>query len=279
MRQLIALWVALVCCAAPLRATPRHDDLEHRIQQLTQELQASPGREDLLLQRAELYRRHAQWDEALTDLAHLPNSRDSREFVLVNARLHRDLGFPNAARVDLDRYLLREPQDAPVRLLRSQVLELGGHFLAALLDLDRLIAALEFPEPDLFLARSRVASACPELAQAAIPRALAGLDEGSCRLGLLPSLQIAAIDLELLRGFHDAALQRLETLAQQSPRKESWLSRRGDIQLAAGREQQARDSYRAALGAIDRLNSHKRRAQAMETLEVHVRAQLLLIKP
>jgi predicted negative regulator of RcsB-dependent stress response len=63
-------------------------------------------------------------------------------------------------------------------------------------------------------------------------------------------------------------------VAVQSPRKESWLARRGDILAGAGREPEARAAYAAALAAIEALPRSARRTAAMVSLEKHVRAAL-----
>jgi len=104
--------------------------------------------------------------------------------------------------------------------------------------------------------------------------ALRGLDEGMEKLGPLITLQLAALDLELAQKRYDRALARLERIAAGSPRKETWLARRGEIMEQAGRKTEAHESYAAALAAIETLPPHRRRVKATTEMETRLRAAL-----
>ena len=265
----------LFFCAPRVLATPSvHDDLERQIALLTEELRSSPGDETLLIQRGDLLRRHREWDAAFADLAGVHALRRSQAFVLARTRLFRDLGFLRAATVETDGHLLVSPQDAQVRILRAEILELRGLHARALAGFDRALAELEHPEPDHYIARARIAVACIELGEGAVARALKGLDEGIARLGPIPSLQLAAIELELSRKNFDAALERLTTVSDQSGRTETWLAHRGRILLAAGRKDQALAAYEASLAAIRSLKPKQRRTATIQALEQSVIAAL-----
>jgi predicted Zn-dependent protease len=106
--------------------------------------------------------------------------------------------------------------------------------------------------------------------------ALGGLDEGIARLGPLVSLEQPAIELELQARRWDQALHRLDRLAAQSPRKESFHERRGQILLQAGRRAEARQAFRAALFALAALPPAQRATPAMAELEARLRRQLKL---
>ncbi|MBA2646756.1 MAG: tetratricopeptide repeat protein, partial [Pyrinomonadaceae bacterium] len=90
----------------------------------------------------------------------------------------------------------------------------------------------------------------------------------------LITLQLAALDLELAQKRYDRALTRLERIAAQSPRKETWLARRGEILEQAGRKTEAHAAYAAALAAIETLPPHRRRVKAVTELETRLRAAL-----
>jgi predicted negative regulator of RcsB-dependent stress response len=64
-------------------------------------------------------------------------------------------------------------------------------------------------------------------------------------------------------------------MAAQSTRKESYLERRGAIQMQAGRTQDARASFAAALKALEALPRNLRQTKAMVDLERRTRAALL----
>jgi len=104
--------------------------------------------------------------------------------------------------------------------------------------------------------------------------ALQGLDEGIKKLGPLVTLQLSAIEIELQQKNYDGALARLETVAAKSPRKETWLARKGEILVQADRTNEARAAFKAALEAMDTLPPGRRNVPAMIDLEKHLRTEL-----
>jgi predicted negative regulator of RcsB-dependent stress response len=103
---------------------------------------------------------------------------------------------------------------------------------------------------------------------------LRGLDEGINKLGPVVTLQLAAIDLELRRKNYDGALARLEQITAQSGRKETWLVKRGEILKLAGRDDEARAAFNAALVAIEALPPAYRQSRAVTALELRARSAL-----
>ena len=63
-------------------------------------------------------------------------------------------------------------------------------------------------------------------------------------------------------------------MAAKSPRKETWLARKGEILLQADRTNEARTAFKAALDAMDTLPPGRRNVPAMIDLEKHLRAEL-----
>ncbi|HKS35595.1 MAG TPA: tetratricopeptide repeat protein, partial [Verrucomicrobiae bacterium] len=138
-------------------------------------------------------------------------------------------------------------------------------------DFTRALGRLPEPKPEYYLER---ADAVMSASGRRVETALRGLDEGMTRLGPLAPLQLRAIDLELSRRDHDRALARLAPLIAQSPRKETWLARKGDILQQAGREKEAREAYAVALTAAESLPPAHRRTRAMVALENQLRRVL-----
>ena len=96
--------------------------------------------------------------------------------------------------------------------------------------------------------------------------AIRSLDEGIARIGSVVTLHLRALALEESLGRIDAAAARLEQLAAESERRESWLKRRGDLFARAGRAVEARAAYSAALAAIDSLPEWLRAAADTQKL-------------
>ena len=97
------------------------------------------------------------------------------------------------------------------------------------------------------------------------------------RLGWQVTLQKAAIDLELKRHRPDEALMRLETIIARSNRKGPWLAWKGEILLAAGKTQEAREVLSATLQTIDGLPPRMRTAPGMTELRAKVERSLALL--
>jgi predicted negative regulator of RcsB-dependent stress response len=97
-------------------------------------------------------------------------------------------------------------------------------------------------------------------------------------LGPLVTLELCAVDIEVKDKQYDAALARLDLLAAKSPRKESWLARRGDILLQAGKTEEARKAFQTALDAMETLPPARRNVPAMLELQTRLREQLAKLK-
>ncbi len=234
-------------------------------------LRREPRNASLYLKRGELYRLHRDWRRAAADYeraARLDPRLAAVDFA--RGRMLFEAGQNRAAKSALDRFLRAEADHAEALTTRARVLVRLGQRAEAAQDFTRALALA--PEPELFVERAAA------IAAAGAPHtreALEGLDEGIARYGPLVTLQLPAIELELREGRYDAALARLETVAAQSPRQESWLARRGDILLRAGRAEEARTAYAAALAALEQLPAPRRRTRAVAELEAHVRAALV----
>lgn len=248
-----------------------HGSHDSQIATLTDAIAASPDTVDLYLQRGELHQLERHWDEAMRDFrraeelepAH-PNLRMCLASLLV------DVARPAAALEQLSACAEME-QSEEFWYLRSRAyadLELWNE---AIVCLDRALTLTEEPRPDHYVERVR-------LVLARDPQdllgALEGLDAGMSRLGPLPSLGLLAIDLEVQARAYDAALLRLDTLAEWLGRPEVVLARRGEILEQAGRQLEARVAYTEALQHIETLSPRRRRASATRELEHRVRGAL-----
>ena len=107
------------------------------------------------------------------------------------------------------------------------------------------IDGMKSPTPDHVLALRDALLASGDRAGA-----VAALDFGLTRVGLVPSLALPALDLELELGRNEDALRRVDALLATNPRNEAWLARRGDVLDRLGRRDEARLARADALAAI-----------------------------
>ena len=276
-RRSVGVAVAVLSFFACLAVLPvsAHGPLHEQIAALTAQIQQEPQNPELYLKRGELHSHDGKWEAALADYERAAKL-DPRLAVVDLARGKTLLvaGRYAEARAAVDRFLANHPNHAEARAARARVSVKLGQNRAAVEDytwaIDESVRRGR-AIPEYYLERAR---ACAAEGDAYVNEALRGLDEGMEKLGPLATLQLEAIALERTGKRYDAALARLETIAAQSPRKELWLARRGEILEQAGRVTQARLAYEQALAAMESLPTRHRKTRATTELEAHIHAAL-----
>jgi predicted Zn-dependent protease len=265
--------VAAVICLLFGSNARSHGDLHLQIQAVTEAIAEAPNDPGLYFKRGELHRIHQLYDEALADFERVRGLQPKTPNLdLAFGRLYLEMNLPGASRTILDRVLESQPHQNEALVLRARALVLLDQPLAAAEDYARAIRHHTAPGPELFIERARV------LAMAGAEhwdQALASLEDGMRMLGPLVTLQLPALDLELDAQRYDAALARLDGMAKRSPRKETWLKRRGEILLEARRTNDARAAFAQALDALDSLPPSRRQVPAMLDLERQLNDYLL----
>jgi predicted Zn-dependent protease len=249
-----------------------HGDLHEQIRQITEQIAKDPKNAELYLKRGELHRAHQEWDQAQADYDRAI-SLDPGLFPVdfARGRMFLEAGWPWSARVSLDRFLRRQTNHVEALTARARALVKLELRLEAARDYTAAIKSAATGRPELYIER---AQALAGEGEAHFAEALRGLDEGMQKMGPLVTLQLYAIDVELKRKNVDAALERLDKIAAQSPRKEMWLARRGEILQQAGRKDEADKAYRGALEAMATLPPARRNVPAMIELEKRIKAAL-----
>ncbi len=252
--------------------THGHADLLLQIEELTKSIEKEPRNLELFFRRGELYRLHLDWTSAQADFQHvLALDPGNKEVDYAMGRLMADASWPLTALGYLDRYIGFHPKHAEARSTRARILTRLGQATAAADDFAAAIRLSAEPGPELFIEQAQSLAAIDE---AHIAKAVETLDDGIKRIGPLVTLQLMAIDLELKRTNYNAALERVDSVTQRSPRKETWLARRGEILEKAGRAAEARQAYESALAALSTLPPVRRNVPAMAQLEKRIRGQI-----
>jgi len=270
-RKSILLLGVAICLGLITTFARAHEGLHEQIDAITAKLKRDPKNAALYLQRGELYRLHREWARAAADYDRASRLQPGLTIVdLGRGKMLLESRRYQQAKVVLDRFLRQRPRHVEGLVTRGRVLAKIGARLDAANDFTEALASA--PEPELYLERAQVLAADERY----IHDALRGLDEGIKQLGPLVTLELAAIDLELHKGNYDAALTRLDVITAQSERKETWLVRRGEILKAAGRREEARKAFSAALVAIESLPPQRRQSRAMTALQLRARSALKL---
>lgn len=256
-----------LCLVQPLAAAA-HDDPSNRIKALTRQIQVNPNNAALLLKRGTLLRQAEHYEEALRDFEQAAKrDRALRETDYQRGLTLLQLKRAAKAKPFLDRYIAEFPKDAQALATRARTLLALGDNRSAAVDFSRAIA--ESPLPGYYLERAKAQAAAGRIAEA-----LEGLDRGLSRLGVLGSIQRAAIDLEISRNNIDGAIARVNSMAAITGRADIWLARRGDILHEAGRRGEARAAYIQALAAIETLPTRRKRSKAVRALKVRLTGAL-----
>jgi tetratricopeptide (TPR) repeat protein len=241
-----------------------HPAIEARLAHVNERIAADPRNGELYLKRGEIHRSHEDWAAALADYQRAEQLAPDLEVDFYRGRMWLDAGRLDLAQSTLDQFLRVKPNHFRALRVRARVLAQRGEPLAAADDLDKAITRFKTPMPDLYLEHARLLAAA---GSAHIDRALRGLDEGIARFGPVVTLIQFAVDLESKQGQYDAALTYIDMLPARVKDSPLWVARRGDVLLAAGRPEDAKDTYAAALAAIERLPNQRRSARAVVTLE------------
>ena len=267
-RALLAVLICLPLLSSVVRA---HEGLHEQIVAITGKIRLDPKNASLYLKRGELHRLHRDWSRAAADYNRAARLEPGLHVVeLARGKMLLESGRPRQAKFVLDRFLIQQPNHVEGLLTRARVLTRLAARLEAAEGFTQALSLAPTPEPELYLERAQVLAGDKRHVEEALRR----LDEGIKRLGPLVTLELAAIDLELQRKNYKAALTRLDLIAAQSARKETWLVRRGEILRDAGRIEEARAAFDAALVAIDSLPPERRQNRAVTALELRARSGL-----
>lgn len=253
-----------------------HGDMHLQIQEVTQTLEKQPRNASLYVKRADLYRAHGDFDSANADLDRAAALEPRMELLsLARGRLFYEANWPRSSKMALDSFIRSHTNHVEALALRARCLVKMGLRLDGVKDYSLAIAFANEAQPELYLER---AQALNDEGAGYYAEAVKGLEDGMKKMGPLVTLQLYAIDLEVKQKDYDSALARLEKAAAASPRKETWLARKGEILQSAGRPGLARDAFQAALKAIGQLPDTRRNVPAMLELEKRIQAVLQAIE-
>lgn len=269
----VAVFVLVRPCAA-------HPDLIDQINQLTTQLKAQGESADGLEQRAELYRRHGQFEMALIDIAAAERlATNSTTLILVKARIFCDAGMAQPAFATIQKFLRNETNHAEGLSIRARCEARLKQPDAAIADYTTAIKLFPAPMVDLYLERARQQALLGKLDDA-----VCGLDEAMNQSSPLPVLQMTAIEYDRQRGAFDSALRRVDGFVNQYPVKEPWLTLCAEILEQAGRKREATETFQQVITGIEKYSTVRRGLELTKQLEARARqgfarAQILTTTP
>jgi len=253
-------------------AVRAHEPTPVQIERLDRELEGDPDA-PLFLRRAELHRIAGDLDAAVRDCASAAALDPGLlELHLCWARIALDRGEAAESASEAEAYLAAGGSAEGWRVLARARVRLGRPRAAA--DAWRRAAGVARPpDPGDFLEGAAL------LAGDGDPDgALALLEDGLHRLGRLPALEAAGVEIARDAGRTEEALRRIDRLCAELSRSESWTAERGRILLAAGRVPEAWAAFSRALDEIEALPATHRGDPAVVALETELRDRLRSVR-
>ena len=255
-------WLVLAC-----GVVFAHGALHEQIEALGKSIALTPRNPALYVRRGELHRMHQDWKAAASDFNQaLAIDGEEADAVLGLARLASDRGEGARAEELATEYLEARAASEVGYRLRAEIRARLGQAGAAG-DWAAAIRLSSEPAAEYFLGQAEALALHGGDAVGAI-------DAGVARLGPLVVLEQWAVEHLVKQRSWAAALARQERLVAGAPRKESALTRKAEILLAAGRVAEARAGFQAALAAWDQLPERLRQTKAMGELRARIAAGL-----
>ena len=267
--------LAFILCAgtwAPLSLPARseaHPGLHEQQRAVEEALAAQPSDPAMYLRQGRIQAEQHAFDAALEFYERARRlGADPDEVDVVAGAALLDAGWPRMAKLRFDAVLGRSPERADARLGRARAWMKLDHPEEAVVDYAVALDRMSEPRPAYALEQRDAL-----LALGRRDEAVTALDRAMSRIGMVPTLQVAAVDLAVELGRTDDALGRLDALLVQSPHHPLWTSRRGQVLENAGRTAEARAAYSDALARVHS-RSVRARSRRLNALEGELRAAL-----
>ncbi len=269
-------WFAFAILVARLFVSPctAHPDLLEQIASITQRMDDGQPASALYLERADLFRRHGEFDAALADVSAAERLQtNSTPLLLDRARILSDAGRAAEALPIIQKFLAREPDHGEALIIRARSYAKLDDAKSAVADYNAGIAKCIAPGPDLFLERAKQQAALGKLDDA-----VRGLDEANPNAPSFSTLQLAAIDYDRQRGAFDSALSRVDSFVARYPVKEPWLTLRAEVLEQAGRRKEAESTFQTVIAGIEKYPPIRRGLDLTKQLEARARQGLTRVQ-
>ena len=262
LKRLVLTGFAL--CAFAVPPAMAEDDVLEALETINRRLADTPKDPALLVQRSQLYTLRAQYDLAVADLNQADQLGGLPTLQYEKAKLFLTAGWNETGLEHANKYVAANPNDYQGYLVRARLLAKLNRYPESADDYFRVMEKNRDTTLEIFI---EGAKAVTTEDGAHLSQALKMLEQGISRIGPVVTLQTAALEAELRQNQWDAALARVDKITAAMPRKDSWIAKRGDILVKAGRYDEARKTYQQALDAIQKLNANQRRHPDTVNLE------------
>lgn len=198
-----------------------HGSFDELLDHFSQKILRKPENHKSLLDRAKIYLKQGDTARAFNDIQAAAEISDTVEVAYVLGLYHVAENDNQAAVAAFSNYLGRYPDHIPAIHNRAKCHTALGLTARSVSDYEKLLNSSKQHSPDYYLELARVQSS---IETGGIELALKSLDRGIKELGILVSLQGAAIQYETNRGNYRMAMARHQTL-------KPWLGKTSQWQL------------------------------------------------
>lgn len=249
-----------------------HGSLHSQIQDLNATMRREGKSAPLLVQRGRLQLEHGNNKSATEDfllaLKLNPGER-SAHYYLAEQAFHQNR-LPDARRY-AEKFLamLKGESGAIVRgqSLYGQILLAQGQYRAAATAFRSAVDQAAEPSPEHYLHLADAQGKAGATAEA-----LASLDEGMQKLGMLTVLQNKSISLNIASKAWDDALTRLDAMIMQGQGLPELYLRKARVLLAAERQAAAQEAVQQGLVSIGQIPAERRETPAMKQVQADLLA-------
>ncbi|MCY4127700.1 MAG: tetratricopeptide repeat protein [Gammaproteobacteria bacterium] len=263
---------ALLCWCSVGSTALGHGDLHEKIEVLDALLKQNPDHVASLLERADIHRRHRNFDDALEDLNRLRSLAPTNNTVYYMTGLTLlEQGEFEEAETALRTFISRSPSSPRGHIALAKVLTQQKRHLDAAQEYELAIENQSIPTPDHYLAR---AHAYMEAGKPYLARALQGLEDGMALMGPLLTFHRLAIEIEIAQEDFQNAIDRINMILHEADRKETWLVKKAKVLSSMGRNEEARQQFLLAERAIALLPHRTRTSPAIQTLRKTIQEHL-----
>ncbi|MGH7902336.1 MAG: tetratricopeptide repeat protein [Thermodesulfobacteriota bacterium] len=271
MMNLIVVFTIVMIPASDASSHPLTSELYNL---LTDKIDKDPTNSELYLKRGEVLRNSGQWDKALLDFERSSQYNPNlNQIFLAKGLIFQKAGWPYMAEFFLRRYLSTTPNHPKALLFLARSLSAQGRNIGAVDTYTEFLKINPNHKPDYFIERAKV--------QVALKRyedTVKGLDEALNLLGPITSLNKMALEIQIKNKSYNAALMRLNSLINNSPQREVWMMRRGEVFELMGNIKEAKSSFEEALISIEKRPEHRRRVPALVGLKEKIKYSLARIE-
>jgi tetratricopeptide (TPR) repeat protein len=249
-----------------------HGSLHSQIQDLSATMRREGKSAPLLVKRGRLQMEHGNNKSATQDFLSAlrlnPEERSAHYYLAEQAFNQKK--FPDAQR-HAEKFLamLKGEPGAIVRgqSLYGQILLAQGQYRAAATSFRIAVDQAAEPSPEHYLHLAEAHSKAGATAEA-----LASLDEGMQKLGMLSVLQNKSISLNIESKAWDEALTRLDAMIVQGQGLPELYLRKAKISITAQRKPTAQEAVQAGLASIEQIPPARRETPAMKQLRTELLA-------